>query len=371
MAEKRISLQQGIQSVFLQRDVQLFTTRCCINQLQQLVHKKQTKFIRGCHILRTLKLLPCKHGGGNNNKNDKSIKNQKQRWKCIDAIKCLQSYINNDETNKKTYCFALQPRAYLGRVRNKPGIPSIWMYESTMILDKLSKASQTFMQNNKHLRYHQNDDDDTNKDESQQEQDNDINGFMEEDEDEGDDKKMNYNVLEDLQLDDEQNEDDYGHQDFEHKKPQKKYKENRRKNVGDFKGHKQRKFKNKRGREKLKGNGRYTGQMRIHYDEGGGYGMTGLPMQRKRKTRSKRGRNKNKKKDNDGGHNLNDNSFERDDNENGMTISKSEKSMSSWWHKNKKVDRNGLNNGKDKKLNKDEMRFANKSEKKMNNWWKN
>eukprot|EP01084_Bolivina_argentea_P024159 45070_1 len=185
VAEKRLSLLDSIRTVFIQRDCTLYTTRCCINDLQKLIDQKQIKFIRGAHILRTLKLLPCLH---NTNKST-----NKNRWNCIDSIHCIKHYMN-----KPKYCFALQPRSFLGRVRNKPGIPCVWMYESVMVLDKLSKSSQNYIKQHKNMNVN-------NINEESK-----INDFIEDsdNENENDNTNMNYDVLQELKLDDEQNSSD-------------------------------------------------------------------------------------------------------------------------------------------------------------------
>eukprot|EP01083_Nonionella_stella_P032704 89486_1 len=302
IAEKRISLQDGITSVFLQRECELYTTRCCINDLQKLIHKKQTKFIRGAHILRTLKLLPCLHKDKKNNKQN----TKGQSWKCIDAIRCIQLYLN-----KGHYCFALQPRSFLGRVRSKAGVPSIWLYQSSIVMDKLSKASQTIIQQHKNL----------NPQQIQEKLE--INRFVEDEE-----IDLNYDVTKELQLDDEQNTDDDYDLDRHQKQIKPKPKTNHKKYV---------KRSNKPRNEKRQETRFYgrKSQNRIRYGPDGGFDTMGMNIPSRKKRRTKRGdRNKRGNDKESVRENLNDNSFEttKDSNEQ-MTISNSQKAMSSWWKK--------------------------------------
>ena len=117
VADRHVSLFDGISQLLLNRQCTVYTTRCCINELQQLVDKGQKKFIRGAHILRKLRLLPCKHDVDSQNhkqkQNQKQNQKQKQkqnisktktkgkavvqqakhRWNCVDPIVCLSSYM--------------------------------------------------------------------------------------------------------------------------------------------------------------------------------------------------------------------------------------------------------------------------------------
>ena len=49
-ADRGILLKDSISAVFLQRECQLYTTRCCIMELQKQIDRGQSKFIRGAHI---------------------------------------------------------------------------------------------------------------------------------------------------------------------------------------------------------------------------------------------------------------------------------------------------------------------------------
>ena len=116
-------------------------------ELQKQIDRGQSKFIRGAHILRTLKLLPCCHEGArgrggsrSKRKNQRGKRHKKQRGKSasdvVTPIKCLKSYIS-----QRRYCFALQPHTSLHRVQTQSGCPTLWMKDRSMILDKLSVAS--------------------------------------------------------------------------------------------------------------------------------------------------------------------------------------------------------------------------------------
>ena len=51
VAEKKILLKDRLKALLLNRDIELYTTRCCINELQFAIDKKnQKKFAQGFSI---------------------------------------------------------------------------------------------------------------------------------------------------------------------------------------------------------------------------------------------------------------------------------------------------------------------------------
>merc|ERR1712113_1263913 len=127
-------------------------------------------------------------------------------------------------------------------------------------------------------------------------------------------------------------------------------------------------------KHKIKKKNVRTPQDRIRYGPDGGFDTFGMgkanQKKKRRKTRSRSRRRKTKKSKN-----LNDDSLDDKTDENAMSISKSQKSVSQWWHKEKDIEISEKDR-KQQKLKRDRREIAERDadklrpENAMHNWFK-
>ncbi|CAH1183653.1 unnamed protein product [Phaedon cochleariae] len=103
---------------YLQADVKLITTQCAIIEMENLGPKLNGALI----ILKMYTIHKCGHEG-----------------KPISGSKCILSMLG--KTNENHYIIATQDRDLQTKIRNKPGVPLLYLHIKTPVLEQPSEAS--------------------------------------------------------------------------------------------------------------------------------------------------------------------------------------------------------------------------------------
>lgn len=109
---------------YLQSDIQCFTTRCVLKELEMLGETMYTARI----VAQRFQTFSCNH-----------------RKKPVSAQNCLKSLLENSNSNK--VFIATQDYELTKYANQIPGVPVLYLHQNNIILDKMSEATSDHVNN--------------------------------------------------------------------------------------------------------------------------------------------------------------------------------------------------------------------------------